>query len=191
VKDLLPFAYSLQPFLIFGGPDWFGTDHYDIVGELPAREGPPPTRQQTLDALQVLLEDRFKLRIHREARILPLYKPTIAKGGFKPKEGDELPGGTPGGFVHRTESRFASKKRPFSSLVTMLSGNLGCQVEDHTGLQGQYSFVLEWHYDQPDSDAFEFALIAALRSQLGLNLESGKGPVSVLVIDSAERPGAN
>jgi uncharacterized protein (TIGR03435 family) len=191
VKDLLPLAYGFQPFLISGGPEWFGTDHYDIVGELAVQSGAPPTRLQTLDALQVFLEDRFKLRIHRESKSLPHYKLTIAKGGFKPKDGDELPEGTAAGLVHQTESRLVRKKAPLSSLVTALAGNLGCQVEDLTGLQGLYSFVLEWQYDEPGGDGFEFAMIAALRSQRGLSLERSKGPVTVLVIDSAERPAAS
>ena len=196
LKDIIPLAYGVQPFLISGGPAWLETEHYDIAGELAVRDGAPPERQQALEAVQVLLEERFKLRIHRETKELPLYKLTLAKGGFKPKAGEDLPEGTGGGFENRTASRFVPRKAPISSLVNVLSGRLGCHVEDQTGLQGVYSFVLEWQHDEPGgalprADASDFALFAALRSQLGLNLERGKGPVEVLVIDSAEKPAAN
>jgi uncharacterized protein (TIGR03435 family) len=105
LKDAITMAYALPPFLVSGEPAWAGTDYYDIVGALAVQEEAPPPRQQLLDALQVLLEERFKLRIRRESRNLPLYKLTIAKGGFKLKEGDELPDGIPGSGSTRTTSR--------------------------------------------------------------------------------------
>ena len=125
LKDLVPMAYGVQPFLVSGGPAWFETDRYDVVGELAFRDGAPPDRKQALEALQVLLEERFKLRIHREPKDLPLYRLTIAKGGFKLKEGDELPEGTAGGFENRTSSRIVLKKAPISTLVNSLSAPLG------------------------------------------------------------------
>lgn len=57
-----------------------------------AAEG-SPTRAQMWLMLQVLLEDRFQLKYHRETRELPVYEITAAKGGFKlrqPVEGDCL-----------------------------------------------------------------------------------------------------
>ncbi len=187
MKEAIPLAYGLQPFLVSGGPAWFGTDFFDIVGKLAVQDGaPPPPQKQALEALQVLMEDRFHLRVHWESKQLTLYKLTIAKGGFKLKESDELPENTPSGFERRDSSRLVRKKAPLSSLVTALSAYLGSPVEDHTGLDGVYSFVLEWQHDDSDS-----AMIAALRAQLGLNLELAKGPVQTLVIDSAERPAAN
>jgi uncharacterized protein (TIGR03435 family) len=194
LKDAVPLAYGLQPFLISGGPAWFATDFYDIVGKLAVRDDAPPRQQEALEALQVLLEDRFKLRIHRESKNLELYKLTVAKGGFKLHDGDELPEGVPGGFEGRYASRIVRKKVALASLVTSLSAYLDAPVEDLTGLHGLYSFVLEWPHDQASPgqpDTSDSAMLAALRTQLGLNLERGKGPVQTLTIDSAERPAAN
>jgi len=44
-------------------------------------------------SLQPLLEDRFKLRFHRETKQLPVYSLVIAKGGLKLKahSGDDVP----------------------------------------------------------------------------------------------------
>ena len=43
--------------------------------------------------------------------------------------------------------------------------------------------------DLPSSDRPE--LPRALREQLGLKLEKGKGPVKVMIIDNASRPSEN
>lgn len=189
LQDVVPLAYGLQPFQVSGGPGWFATEFYDVVGKLAFREGAAPPRQEALDALQVLLEDRFKLHVRRESKVMSLYRLTVGPEGSKLRDGAELPDDTPLGFEGRTRSRIVRKKMPLSSLVTALAAYLGSPVEDQTGLPGAYSFVLEWQHDDPsESDP---AMIAALRAQLGLNLQSGKGPVGVLVIESAERPAAN
>jgi uncharacterized protein (TIGR03435 family) len=53
-----------------------------------------------------------------------------------------------------------------------------------------YDFTLEWaRHETPDSSAP--SLVAALREQIGLNPESQKSPVEVLVIDSIQRPAEN
>lgn len=70
-------------------------------------------------------------------------------------------------------------------------------VVDRTGLKGTYDVDLTWNFEgtadhlgvplpQPNRDAP--TLFVALQEQLGLKLESTKGPVDVLVIDHAERP---
>lgn len=77
-------------------------------------------------------------------------------------------------------------------------------VIDQTGLKGTYDVALEWTPD--DSQLAGFlppgapkptvtdsgpSIFAALQEQLGLKLESAKGPVEILVIDHAERPSEN
>jgi uncharacterized protein (TIGR03435 family) len=190
LQDVVPLAYGLQSFLVSGGPAWFAADFYDIVGKLPRQEGVQPSRRQALEALQVLLEDRFRLRIHWDSKNLSLYRLTIAKGGSKLKEGEALPENTPKGFEGRYASRIVRNQEPLSGLVTALSAYVQAPVEDQTGLEGLYSFVLEWQHEE-QADGTEAAMFAALRKQLGLNLESGNGPVKVLVIDSAARPDGN
>jgi uncharacterized protein (TIGR03435 family) len=74
-------------------------------------------------------------------------------------------------------------------------------VLDKTGLAGEYDFTVRWRpaaeQESKDSDSVVTpnangqALMVALREQLGLELRSGKAPVSVFVIESAERPGNN
>lgn len=69
---------------------------------------------------------------------------------------------------------------------------IGRPVIDRTGLSGLYDVTLEWAgllngQPNPDGPTFE----EALRDQLGLKLESDKGPVEILVIDRIEHPSEN
>jgi len=88
----------------------------------------------------------------------------------------------------------------------LLAENLGHPVIDKTGLDGKYSFKLEWapeahesglaHNPGPDSasapgDSGGPSIFTAVQEQLGLKLESQKGPVDVIVIDHIEQPAAN
>jgi len=78
---------------------------------------------------------------------------------------------------------------------------LGRNVIDATGLTGAYDVHLKWAIDSvsapagpnttPASDVTGPSIFTALREQLGLKLESAKGPVEVLVIDHIERPSPN
>jgi uncharacterized protein (TIGR03435 family) len=70
---------------------------------------------------------------------------------------------------------------------------LGRTVVDKTGLTGIYDIDLTW---TPDSTVASTelsgpSLFTAIQEQLGLKLEAGKGPVEVIVVDSAEKPSAN
>jgi uncharacterized protein (TIGR03435 family) len=67
-------------------------------------------------------------------------------------------------------------------------------VIDKTGLTGKYDLSLKWRPDnQPPSDNSDElpGLFTALQEQLGLKLESSKGPVDTLVIDHIEMPTEN
>jgi uncharacterized protein (TIGR03435 family) len=78
---------------------------------------------------------------------------------------------------------------------------LGRNVMDGTGLVGPFDIHLEWALDPLSGsptldtaappDATGPSIFTALQEQLGLKLESTKGPVEVLVIDHIEKPSAN
>ena len=200
LRDCILLAYHIQPFLLFGGVSWMDSDRFDISAVLDTGEPaatPQTQRQQSLEALQVLLKDRFQLFVHRETRIVPIYALAIAKGGFKIQRGAALPQGTSGGYSASTGHRLVRENASMSDLADALSARLGRHVDDGTGLQGLYSFVLEWTTETPSAgmlaspdDDFP-TLAAAIRTQLGLTLQPGKGPVEVLVIERAQRPSEN
>ena len=63
-------------------------------------------------------------------------------------------------------------------------------IIDNTGLSGMYEIKLEWAMQQsqkPDRDPSGSSLFTALEEQLGLRLEARKGPVEILVVESAEK----
>ncbi len=91
-----------------------------------------------------------------------------------------------------------------SSLATTLSRFVGGIVVDRTNLAGTYDIELTYAPDPaisptgrdlppqpgpaPVANSDAPSLFAALQEQLGLKLEPSRGPVDVLVIDSAEKP---
>ena len=92
---------------------------------------------------------------------------------------------------------------PLERLVTQISGEVRGPVVDRTGLTGLFDILLEYTsqgrqlqaapLNAPDltKDVALPMLRDALQEQLGLKLETAKGPLDVLVIDSVERPSEN
>jgi uncharacterized protein (TIGR03435 family) len=97
---------------------------------------------------------------------------------------------------------------PIATLIRMLGTPLGRPVIDKTGLTGRYDIALKWTPDDnqsvsplgggPDggipaapSDASGPSLFTAIQEQLGLKLESAKGPVLMIVIEHIEKPSEN
>jgi uncharacterized protein (TIGR03435 family) len=92
-----------------------------------------------------------------------------------------------------------------TELANALSPLVARVVENQTGLDGRFAFTLRWTPEQmspglerkaramglPPPDPAGSSLFTAVREQLGLKLDSRKGPVEVLVIDRAERPKAD
>ena len=58
VKEMITFAWRIQPFQISGGPSWIESAHYDII----ATPDHKPKRDEIRLMMQSLLEDRFRPR---------------------------------------------------------------------------------------------------------------------------------
>ncbi len=117
-----------------------------------------------------------------------IYSLTVAKGGPKMKEhtGEGRPGigmsiGAGKVEVQGTNARMAR-------LAEYLSSQAGRPVVDHTGLTGQYDFVVAWTSDDANEGASVFT---ALQEQLGLKVEAMKGPIETIVVDEAQKPSSN
>ena len=63
---------------ISGGPAWINSDRYEVNAKVEGRQSWGAINGPMLRAL---LEDRFKLKIHRETREVRVYALTVAKGG--------------------------------------------------------------------------------------------------------------
>jgi bla regulator protein blaR1 len=162
--------------------------------------------RQLRQMLQTLLADRFQLKLHRETRELPVYALVVAKGGPKlqPSKSANNLQMTSGGAGEMT-----FQGSPISTLAIVLTWMTGRPVLDRTGLTGNYDFTLKWAPDEdqmqryraanagspgnaaPSSDPGAPSIFTELQEQLGLRLESTKGPVETLVVDHAEKPSEN
>jgi len=191
-------AFSVRPSdPIPGLPGWASETPFDVeakmndemlavLQKLPRQE----QGEQRHLMLQSLLADRFKLKVHRETKERPIYALVVAKGGFKLKESpasevnNPMSGWNPG----RIEVRGGS----IGNLAFGLSDVLGRVVVDKTGITGKFHITLEWAPDElqgtPDAGPSVFT---AIQEQLGLKLESTKGPVEILVVDHVEMPSEN
>jgi len=86
LKDLIALAYNLKPYQVTG-PDWLGSQRFDIVAKLPAGA----SKDDAPGMLQSLLGDRFGLVIHRSSAEHPVLALVVGKGGPKLKESTGTP----------------------------------------------------------------------------------------------------
>ncbi len=191
--DLITDAYGVRYDQISGGPGWIKSDHYDLAAKAEG-EG-PITKDQLRQMLQSLLADRFQLKIHRETRETPVYDLVVAKNGPKLKQVSPDADGRMGGVIANSSGmHLTQSKGTMEQLAHWLSGNgAGRPVFDKTGLTGFYAYTLDWvRADRiPDSDSNVPSIFNAVQEQLGLKLESAKGPIKVIIVDRAEKPSEN
>jgi len=62
---------------------------------------------------------------------------------------------------------------------------------DKTGFTGRFDVNVEFSRNPAPADLIADSLVSVLEDQFGLKLETGRGPVEVLVIDHIERPSEN
>jgi bla regulator protein blaR1 len=206
LKMLIMFGYGVAAYQISGAPNWMGVDRWDIEAKTEGVQGRLPPDQFNV-LLRRLIEDRFQLKSRRETKKMPVYALVVTKGGFKPKP---RPAESP---APRPQTQFGNGSATFQAesvagLAGTLTLNLGRPVIDRTGIKGSYDFTLEWT-PAPDqggpqtiglppraepsraTDSNGPSIFTALQEQLGLKVESTKGPVDVLVIDHVARPSEN
>ncbi len=202
LQNLISIAYDLRPFQISGGPKWIDTDRFDIDARLTTSDAAPPAnpgltredQRKAAEGLRSLLADRFLLTFHQETREQSLFALVVAKRGAKLGESTESES-----FIRRVgRGSIKGQAVALRLLVLNLANELGRPVIDKTGLTGKYTFELKWDASLPSAAQSSVApepdggsIFTALQEQLGLRLESQKGPVSVLVVDRAERPSEN
>ena len=186
-KDLIMGAYGLRTdSQLVGGPGWLGSAGWDIVARYPAGSD----EAQHSGMMQALLADRFQLRVHRETRRLSVYSLAVAKNG--PRLSPVTATGARGMSAGPRMIRYDDVSMP--ELASQLSSYLGTPVSDRTGLGGRYAIKLSFAPVQPDAGGAADSgpsIFTALQEQAGLQLNSGKGPVEVLVIDKVAKPSAN
>ncbi|HXD73486.1 MAG TPA: TIGR03435 family protein, partial [Vicinamibacterales bacterium] len=181
---------ALRPSQIIGAPGWLESEHYDIVAKA-ANPADMDDFDKTRLLLRALLADRFKLRVHREQRRMPIYALVPARAGvlgpnLKQSIPDCLAPSSGCGFRGGPVNHIKGDAIPMAILVQLLTNVTGRIVVDRTGLKGGYQIDLEYSPDQAASD--KPSIFTAVQEQLGLKLEAARGSVDVVVIDHVERP---
>jgi uncharacterized protein (TIGR03435 family) len=197
LRMLIAFAYNVKDYQLSGGPGWANSETYDITAKADGNA----TADQLKVMLQALLKDRFKLELRRETKDAPIYELVVAKGGSKLQEDTT----SAKQLMARTGPGKVAAQKGSTAMFAQLLGTLaGRPVVDKTGLKSTYTFKLEWTPDVgegglgrpggPDvapPDPGGPSLFTAIQEQLGLRLESAKGPVESLVIASVDKPTEN
>jgi uncharacterized protein (TIGR03435 family) len=206
LKMLIMQAYNLKAFQISGEPDWVNTSRWDIEAKVEGFSG-RLSQAQAGTLLRALIEDRFQLKVRQETKEMPIYALVIGKGGSKltPHTGEPPP---PGQAIRQGRGLFRINKGGVGLLAAQLERELSRVVIDKTGLNGEYDYSLAWTPEpgeggpeslglspQPapaeSADSKGPSIFTALQEQLGLRLESQRGPVEVIVIERVEKPSAN
>jgi uncharacterized protein (TIGR03435 family) len=211
LKSLIQAAYDVRSFLISGGPAWLDTQGYDIEAKGEAltvsadalgkmtEEQRRPFEELFRERLRTLLMDRFQLKVHWETKDLPVYGLIVAKNG--PRLQAAKADGTPRESINvradAGQTQITARGATLSPLTKTLADLVGRTVLDKTGLTGSFDFTVNFTSDlgqQPPGGgdpADGPSLFTAVQEQLGLKLDAQRGPVEVLVIDSAERASQN
>ncbi|HXJ40645.1 MAG TPA: TIGR03435 family protein [Bryobacteraceae bacterium] len=226
-RPWLPFRIApKQGVQILAGPGWTASDRFDVVGKWKAT---PVGQHRTIESeqkaqsdahlmLQALLEERFRLKVHREMKDLPIYELTIAKSTDKLRQGSctIFDPAAPPLTLNQSAPNYCGNSRigrkaldwtldGTAMSMTDLAGTLSLvigrrAVVDNTGFAGTFDVHLQWtpglgetgDSDVPaPADGSSPSIFSVLQEQLGLKLKAGRGSVEVLVIDYAEKPSAN
>ena len=185
-KSMIQMAFGIKSFQVSGGPNWLDENNYTINATWDAVH---PAHEVLEACLQSMLADRFHLVYHRETKELPAYALMVAKNGPKltPHTGTHGEGTNSEGshgVIHMTGTDLT-----MAAFVNFLARETDRPVIDRTGIQGVYDVKMDW--STGDVDSTLPSLFSALQAQLGLRLESTKGPVEILVVDSIDKPSEN
>jgi uncharacterized protein (TIGR03435 family) len=213
---LLQQFYDVAPDMIQGGPKFMDEDRWDITGRMISTDpgqppqGDPETRTKLITKL---LEDRFKLKMHFEDRVVPAYtlssvKPKMAKADPATRTGC-YEGAGPDGKDPRVANPLLNRllycrnmtMAQFADLLPQqVNGYVHSAVLDKTGLTGAYDFTLSFSGIGILQDSLQgpgqpgggsdpngaISLPEAISKQLGLKLELEKRLAPVLVVDHVE-----
>ena len=217
LRNIIRNAYNLQNFQIIGGPDWINTERWDISAKAPD-DAPPQqmllmVRTLLADRFKLVVRNEtrelpiFALVVSRSDNQLgpQLRRSSVdcaalfAAARGRGQEPPPTTNGRPTCGTRTTRGNMMTTGVAMSDFARNLAPFTGRPVVDKTGLTGAFDVDLTWTPDPappgPDVPAPQAAqpgdgvsLFTAVQEQLGLKLDAQRGPVAVLVIDSAERP---
>jgi uncharacterized protein (TIGR03435 family) len=189
LNGLIMYAYDVRGYQVSGGPGWMGADTYTIAAKAEGDATPGITELRKM--LQGLLAERFELKLHSEMKETRVYLLEPAKSGLK-LTASKAPRTT----MSMGPGHLTMGKATPAQMAALLSSVLNRPVLDRTGAAGEFDFALE----SPDimtgrmqsgEDVTGPSIFTAVEEQLGLRLESSKGPIETLIVDHVVKPLAN
>ena len=151
--------------------------------------------------------DIYELVLARpDGKLGPALKPTTqdCAAMLAAARGGPPPGPAPGPNspvvcgIRGLPGRLVAGAMPMALLASNLSGQVQRIVVDRTGLSGGWDFEITFAPERPlnpppgvefpPADPNAPSLFTAMQEQLGLKLQSAKGPVDVLVVERVEQP---
>jgi uncharacterized protein (TIGR03435 family) len=183
------------------GPRWLvelTTDptqvtRFEIVAKVPDNA----TKEQVPLMLQNLLEDRFKLKVHRESKPAQVYSLEVSANGHKLTETVADARRTPGciraiGAGEDYSAAADCYNMTMAQLAQQLAGLAPAYfregpVVDRTGLTAAYDFRLEWRtLAELEAGATGSTIFAAVK-KLGIELEKKRENADMLIVDHCEQ----
>ena len=215
VLNLLVWAYPVKSHQIEGIPRQLESTMFNVEAKSDSATDERLTkltkeqvRLEQAHMFQVLLAERFKLKMHWEPRNDATYDLVVAKAGKlkstgAPPSAEELKNfgehPIPPLYQHGDSRRgfdYTAHGATTRDIAQMLSVQFGRPVADKTGLTGKYDFNLKTYQvrssERKDEETNPWPpLEMAIQDQLGLKLVPSHGPVQMLIIDHIERPSEN
>jgi uncharacterized protein (TIGR03435 family) len=195
VFQLLQTICEVKAFQLSGGPAWLKSEWFEIQ----ATAGGPANEDQMNLMAQALLADRFKLKLHRETREIPVYALIAGKSGPKMQTAKDPTQCGGNGCFQVGNGSMTATGATMAFTAEVFTRLLDRPVLDKTKLSGNhYDFKLT--YDQSSikppivgmpMTPTEGPSIFAAVEDLGLKLNPEKDPVEILVLDSVDHPSAN
>ena len=197
---------------VVGGQDWTTSDLYQIDAKA---EGPQGHSMMNGPMLQALLEDRFKLKVHRDTRKVPVYALTVAEGGLKlepfqgsctPRDFDKPPSEADCVTSRLWSDEVDMKAATLADLCAALSVFLDRHVVDETGITDRFNITLKLPPEDhelltrprslpatsdptaPAPPSIPFNDVKMSMKTLGLNLEPTEETSEFILIDHIEKP---
>jgi uncharacterized protein (TIGR03435 family) len=184
LASLITMAYNVPRYRL-SAPDWLATTRFEISARIP----PGATREQYRLMLQGLLADRFKLTLHHENKVTPIYELQVEKNGAKLKESAVDPndvGLQPPSPMFNLPKNYSGAvlvgplRFTMARLANALASQLGNPVIDATGLTGTYDirvhYFLTGDTTAPSDTVDQPSVFEALQEQLGLKLVKKNAP---------------
>jgi uncharacterized protein (TIGR03435 family) len=192
VRTLIRIAFGTDDSRMSGASGWIDNETFDI-NATTADHAEITNPQQFQQFILSLLEDRFQLKFHREQKEGPVYWLELDKPGrlgpaLKPSTATSQSNMSTNS--NGSTASMKASKMSMADVAAALRRQAGRPVEDHTDLKGDFDFHIEWAPDETP-DSANPSLFVVLKEQLGLKLQSAKGPIETLVIDQIAHPSAN